>query len=133
MNLKAKLNRNFIQSRKDRDTLKTNLLSTFKGQVESEKLGKNNKYDNDEKLIEAVAKSMIKSLKQVNTEDATKEIEILSEYVAQTLSEAEIEAELRNLPMDDQPNIGMKMRLAMTHLKGKAEGSLVKKVVTEKF
>lgn len=85
-----------------------------------------------------------KEIKQLNqTKDALKgkentylyivtdtKISILSEYLPKMMTKEEVEeAVARILSEGDYPNFGVKMKLCMSELKGKADNKVIKEVV----
>ena len=63
------------------------------------------------------------------------EIEIAAKYMPPQLSEEEISNEVKAIlnKLDNKDNIGKVMGMVMSELKGKADGSLVKKIVEQEL
>lgn len=138
MELINKLNSEFLQARKDKNTTKINLLSTLKGQVDLEKSKPVNKGVDEDLIVQSAAKSMIKNLKEISaanpeSEESVYEILILQDYIPQTLSLEEIEAEVVTLDLKKLPNFGARMGKAVKHFKGRADGNDVKSVIVKLY
>lgn len=118
------------QARLARNQEASNALGTLRGEVET--ILKNGDSDPDA-TTEAAAKKMVKGLETVGGEQSQREIEILEPYLPQTLTEDQIKAELDTLDLGSKPNVGAKMGAAMKHLKGRADGNDVKKVVLKHY
>lgn len=110
-----KLNADLLLARKNKDILAKNLLSTFKGEYESQiKTGA----DEGDATIESIAKKLTKSAEQVGTDEAKAEIEILKGFLPQMLSESEtrdlvLKVMVDNGPLVDKRNVGALMGMVM--------------------
>ena len=130
MNKLFKLRKDHLEARKEGNSLKALLLSTLLGEVD--KALKNGDTDGDES-VEQAAKSMTKSVEETRGEGYKQEIEYLKPYVPQTMSKDEIKSELDKLGLESMANFGQKMGVAMSTLKGKADGKDVKAVLQANY
>jgi len=130
MNKLFKLRKDHLEARKEGNSLKALLLGTLLGEVETG--FKNGNKDGDES-VEQAAKSMSKSVEETKGEGYKQEIEYLKPYVPQTMSKDEIKAELDKLGLESMTNFGQKMGVAMSTLKGKADGNDVKAVLQANY
>ena len=95
----------------------------------------------DEEIIEVISseikkrKEAILEFKKGKREDLvekeTEELEILKSYLPQQISEEEIQKLAKEIIEKVGPNFGAVMREMMQKVRGRAEGSLVSKIVKE--
>jgi uncharacterized protein YqeY len=129
-----KLNTDLLTARKEKNTLAKNLLSTFKGEYESQI--KTGAKEGDE-TIEAIAKKMTKSAEQVGTDEAKQEIEILKSYLPQMLSEDETRSLVLRVLVENEAlvsanNIGALMGMVMK-TGAKVDPKSVKGIIAEEI
>jgi len=141
--LKEKISEDLKQAMKERNEIKTRVLRLLNSAIknfEVEKMG----IATDDEVEKIILKEMkkrqesIQAYKNANREDLAaeeeEELEILKEYAPKMLSEKEIREivkktidEINATPKD----FGKVMKEVMAKVKGKADGSLVSKVVKE--
>lgn len=120
------------------------LLTAFTNELVADKKKPDEKLS-DEKALEVInreAKKRKDSIEQFEkggrsdlADDEKKELEILSVYLPKQMSEEEVkkvvQAKKEELGTQDKSQMGMLMGAVMKELKGRADGSLVKKAVEE--
>ena len=129
---------------KDKDRLST--LRLLKGAMQLEEINKKREL-NDEEVISLIAKQIktrresILEFEKANREDlkekTQKEIDILTDYMPEQLSEEEIIKEI-DIAFDEVKPTSMKdmrnlMAILNPKLKGKADMSFVSKIIKEKL
>lgn len=141
--LKEKIFEDLKQAMKERNEIKTRVLRLLSSAIKNFEVEKMSPAT-DEEIGKLILKEMKKrqesilAYKNANREDLAleeeKELEILKEYAPKMLSEEEIREivkktidELNATPKD----FGKVMKEVMSKLKGRADGSLVSKVVKE--
>ncbi|MDN5324464.1 MAG: uncharacterized protein PWP02_174 [Thermosipho sp. (in: thermotogales)] len=141
--LKEKIFEDLKQAMKERNEIKTRVLRLLSSAIKNFEVEKMSSAT-DEEIGKLILKEMKKrqesilAYKNANREDLAleeeKELEILKEYAPKMLSEEEIREivkktidELNATPKD----FGKVMKEVMSKLKGRADGSLVSKVVKE--
>jgi hypothetical protein len=141
--LKEKIFEDLKKSMKERNEIKTRVLRLLNSAIknfEVEKMDKATDEDIEKIILKEMKKRQesIEAYKNANREDLAleeeKELEILKEYAPKMLSEEEIREiikktieEINATPKD----FGKVMKEVMAKLKGKADGSMVSKVVKE--
>ena len=121
------LNKRLIEARKTRNNLEKNLLLTFKGEYENSV--KNGKSDGDE-LIESIAKKMIKNAETIGNEDSKKEIEVLSIFMPEMMSEEMITQMVAHIIASSPGlNMGSYMGMVMKSNKNNIDAKIVSKVI----
>lgn len=143
-NLEEKINEDFKNSLKEKDEQKLTLLRMVKSALKNEEIQKKEKLSDEE--IETVIKREIKKRKEAielyqkgQREDLIQkekaEIEILTNYLPEQMSEEEIkdkvEKIIQEMGAEGKEDFGKVMGKVMTELKGRADGSLVSKIVNE--
>ncbi|MDK2886697.1 MAG: uncharacterized protein PWP54_1260 [Thermosipho sp. (in: thermotogales)] len=143
--LKEKIFEDLKQAMKERNEIKTRVLRLLSSAIKNFEVEKMSSAT-DEEIGKLILKEMKKrqesilAYKNANREDLAleeeKELEILKEYAPKMLSEEEIREivkktidELNATPKD----FGKVMKEVMSKLKGRADGSLVSKVVKEQL
>lgn len=143
--LKEKIFEDLKQAMKERNEIKTRVLRLLSSAIKNFEVEKMSPAT-DEEIGKLILKEMKKrqesilAYKNANREDLAleeeKELEILKEYAPKMLSEEEIREivkktidELNATPKD----FGKVMKEVMSKLKGRADGSLVSKVVKEQL
>jgi len=113
MGLKTKINEDYMNAMKNRDSLKKNILSVVKGEIQT--IEKNTSVDclSDEEIIKILNKTA-KSLKEVisinNDEESTQQLVIIESYLPKNLSKEEIENIVDELNSNGINNIGAIMK-----------------------
>jgi len=142
--LKQQIEQQIREALKSGDKLRLSALRLFWAAIQNEEIAKQREATDEDVVV--VAQRLIKQRKESieafqkgGREDlAAKEraeLEILNKFVPQRLSEEEIkkivEEVRKDLPEADKNNFGKVMGAAMSRIKGRAEGSLVSKMVKE--
>lgn len=130
------LNQCFIQARKDKNEVAKALFSTFKGEYDT---ALKNKSPEGDGTIEKLAKKFTENAKIMNTADSFIEIELLKPFMPIMLSEdkiKEIIQEVATINPDKANNYklgnkGAFTGMVMKQIAGKAESSVVTKVIDE--
>lgn len=139
MILKERLNKDFIQARKEKDILRSNVLRLIKSHFDSFKIDNGREMDENEAInyLLKEQKQTTEALKFAQEADRADLIEenemklaIINEYLPKMMSEEEIRAHLIEKGI---PTMTMKdaMKVSMTELDGKAEKRIVSQVVKE--
>lgn len=125
--LENKLNDECLKARKEKDSLKANLLLTIKGQVQNAQKGPN--ASSIDEIINAAAKSILKGLETVTqTDDTKREKEIVEEYLPQFMKEWEVIDYVARMEFASS-NLGACIGQANKELAGKADGKIISLVV----
>lgn len=104
MDLKTKIYSDYIQSMKDRDILKKNLLSVVKGEIQN--LEKTITTDVSDSDVIKIATKISKSLKETLSSseigsdmynDSKREMDIIGDYLPKEMSKVEIESKINDL------------------------------------
>jgi uncharacterized protein YqeY len=146
MNLLEKIEVDLKNAMKAGDTVRAGTLKMLKSDIAYEK-GKTDKELTDELIIDIVSRSAkrrrdsIKEFQKGNRQDLvdkeTKELAIVEEYLPKQMSEEEIDKhiseKLASLGAVTQKDIGRVMGEIMKELKGKADGGVVKTILSKKI
>jgi len=131
---------------KEQDKFKLSVLRMLKSALQLEKISK--KHDLSDEEVIAVIKKQVKMRKDSvveyekynkteEVENLNKEIEILSTYLPEELSEEEINKVLDEIFDELKPesikDMGKVMKEATTRFAGRADGSLVSNLVKERL
>ena len=142
-----KINADIVSAMKEHDTLKLSTLRLLKGAVDLERINKRVDKLNDDDIIAIIAKQ-IKTRKESIAEfekgnrtdliDQTKkEIEILSSYMPELLSEEEvtkiIDEAIVKVNASTIKDMGLVMKEVSAKLKGRADMSLVSSIIKNKL
>lgn len=145
MTLKEQIQSDLLESMKQKNDIKTGALRMLKASIlKFEVSGKEKIESSDEDILVLISKEIkqrkdsAEQFKAGNriemAEKEEKEIEILQEYLPKQASDDEIKLIVSKIIKDsgeiDKPNIGKIMGLAMSQLKGKADGNRVKNIVS---
>ncbi|MGP6139539.1 MULTISPECIES: GatB/YqeY domain-containing protein [unclassified Jeotgalibaca] len=139
MTIKEQVSKDFIQARKDRDTLKTNVLRIIKSHFDAFKIDEGRDMDEKEQINyllkeQKQTEEAITFAKEANRDDLVEEnqakLAIISSYLPQMMTEEEVRTFLTEKGV---PDMAMKdaMKLAMGELDGKAEKKMVSQIVKE--
>ncbi|OGD67808.1 aspartyl-tRNA amidotransferase [Candidatus Berkelbacteria bacterium RIFCSPHIGHO2_12_FULL_36_9] len=146
MNLKEKIDSDLVDAIKNKDELKSSVLRMVKASIKNKEIALGKELD-DLGGMEIIAKEIkqrkdsIEQFKVGNRSDLAekeeKEITIISGYLPKQLSEEEVrkiivEAIFKTNASSTQ-DMGKVMGMVMPQLKGKADGTLVSKIVKEKL
>jgi uncharacterized protein YqeY len=146
MNLLEKIDVDLKNAMKAGDTVRAGTLKMLKSDIAYEK-GKTGKELNDEMIVEVLSRSAkrrrdsIKEFQKGNRQDLvdkeTLELAIVEEYLPRQMNEEEIDKhiseKLASLGTVTQKDIGRVMGEIMKELKGKADGSVVKTILSKKI
>lgn len=145
--LLEKINKDYIEAKKSRDTLRESVLNLLKSNIkykEIESKGKGKTLE-DGDIIDLIKQEIKKRRESIElykqagrqelVEKESEELKILQEYLPEQLSEEEIRAILEKIISEvgasSTKDFGKVMKEAMKELKGKAEGELIRKVAEE--
>jgi uncharacterized protein len=145
MNLLEKIEQELKNAIKAGDTVRIETLKMLKSDFSYEK-GKTGKDLTDEFVLEIVSRSAkrrresIKEFQKGGRQDLvdneTKQLAVVEEFLPQQMSEEKIEAHITNklaaLGTVTQKEIGRVMGEIMKELKGKADGGIVKTILSKK-
>lgn len=144
--MREKILKDIIEAMKSKDKDRLSTLRLLKGAMQLEEINKKRELK-DEEVISLIAKQIktrresILEFEKANREDlkekTQKEIDILTEYMPEQLSEEEVIKEI-DIAFDEVKPTSMKdMKNLMTilnpKLKGKADMSFVSKIIKEKL
>lgn len=146
MNLLEKIESDLKKAMKASDTIRAETLKMLKSDLAYEK-AKTGKELTEEQMLEVVNRSAkrrrdsIKEFQKGNRQDLvdneTKELSIVEEYLPKQMSEAEIDKHITDkiaaLGSVSPKDIGRIMGEIMKELKGKADGSVVKSILSKKI
>lgn len=113
MNIKQKINADYLAAFKEKNTELKSLLGTLKGEIQT--LEKNNKIENlsDEdtlKILNKFAKNLRENIKLVNDEKSKSELIIIESYLPKNLSNEEIQEKINQLINLGITNMGAIMK-----------------------
>ncbi|MFC1669424.1 GatB/YqeY domain-containing protein [Spirochaetota bacterium] len=146
MNLMEKIESHLSKAIKSRDILRAETLKMLKSDITYEKAKKEEDLTDDQ-ILEIVSragkrrKESIKEFQRGNRNDLAEkeaaELKIIEEYLPEQMGEDEIE-KIITRTMDElgevtQKDFGKIMGAAMKELKGKADGSIVKRILNKKL
>jgi uncharacterized protein YqeY len=146
MNLLEKIESDLTAAIRSGDKTRAQTLKMLKSDMSYEK-GKTGKDLSDDQMLEIVTRSAkrrresIKEFQKGGRQDLvdaeTQELAIVEEYLPKQMSVEEIEAfisdKLRSLGEITQKEFGRVMGEVMKELKGKADGALVKSILSKKL
>ena len=144
--MREKILKDIIEAMKNKDKDRLSTLRLLKGAMQLEEINKKREL-NDEEVISLIAKQIktrresIVEFKKGNRNDLVeqteKEIDILNEYMPEQLSEEEIEKVILDAFDEVKPqsssDMGKIMKYVTPKLTGKADMSLVSKIVKNKI
>ncbi|MCX7795794.1 MAG: GatB/YqeY domain-containing protein [bacterium] len=142
--LLEKINKDYIEAKKSRDTLRESVLNLLKSNIKYKEIEAKSKgktlEDND--IIDLIKQEIKKRKESIElykqggrqelVEKESAELEILQEYLPEQLSEEEIKTTLEriigNVGAVSIKDFGKVMKEAMKDLKGKADGEVIRKI-----
>ena len=144
--MRDKILKDIIESMKNKDKDKLSTLRLLKGAMQLEEINKKREL-NDDEVIGLIAKQIktrresIEEFKKANRDDliskTQKEIDILSEYMPEQLSEEEVIKEIDAAFNEVNPTSMKDMKSLMAilnpKLKGKADMGFVSRIIKEKL
>ena len=125
-NLKDKISEDFMKAFKAKNMDKKNFLGVVKGEIQ---LQEGRGIDSTDENVLKVLKKIEKSLKQTNTEEATKELSYIEKYLPSQMSEGKIKEIILEYTNSGMVNIGQIMGKFNKEHKGKAGNKLVSEIV----
>ena len=113
MTLKEKINKDYIEAFKAKNTVKKNLLSVIKGEIQT--IEKNSMVENlsDEEVIKILnkfAKNCKENIRLANDEKSKVELVVIESYLPKQLSSEEIQSKIESLVASGVKNIGQIMK-----------------------
>jgi uncharacterized protein YqeY len=146
MSVMERLNQDMKQAMKDKATIKLSVIRMVKAALKNEEINKGRTLSEDEELtiltreLKQRRESLHEFEKAGRTDLADKtreEIDVLSAYLPEQLSEDEIRQIVREAigatGAASKKEMGKVMGAIMPKVKGKADGSLVQKIVSEEL
>jgi uncharacterized protein YqeY len=144
MSLLKRIDEDLIKALKARDELKVTLLRGLKSDIKYKKIDKGDELDDDETIavLSSAAKKRREAITQFqagNRQDLvdkeTAELNLITEYLPEQLGEDKIKNLINQIieetGADSPAKIGLVMKNLMPHVKGKADGRMVKDLVTQ--
>jgi len=128
MTLSEQINAEFMTAFKNKEMEKKNFLGVVKGEIQNEE-GRGVKITDE--VVISILKKMEKSLKQTNTEESLKEFEYIKPYLPSLMDELTIRSIIHTFKKDGIDDVGRMMGEFNKLYKGKADNSLVSKIVKE--
>lgn len=125
MDLKEQINKDYMTAFKEGNRETKTLLGVIKGEIQNEESRKGGTSPID------VVLRMEKSLKQINTPEALRELEILKKYLPAPLTEGEIVEIIQNYKDSGMSSLGQMMGEFNKNYKGRANGAIVSKVINQ--
>lgn len=147
MSLREKIPQDLKDALRSKKALELTVLRMLQSSIRNKEIEKNKKELSDEEVIEVVGSEIKKrkeasaEFEKVNRHDAADkekaEIEILMRYMPSQLTEDEIRAEVKKAitgaDAKSTKDLGKVMKIIIPAVKGKADGSVVSKIVKEEL
>lgn len=124
--MKDRINKDYLEAFKAKNTFKKNFLGLIKGEIETEEKRANLNVD-----VDAILKKMEKSLKATNDDEAQKQLVILQEYLPEMMDEITIRAVIYSYTKEGLKTIPELMGRFNKEHKGKADNKLVMEIIKE--
>ena len=145
MGLKDQIPEDLKNALRNKNTLELSVLRMLQSALKNREIDNKKETLSDEDVIGVVGaeikkrREAVKEFEKVNRADAADqekaEIEILMKYMPQQMNEDEIRAvvtsAIEETNADSMKDIGNVMKVLMPRVKGKADGSVVNKIVRE--
>ncbi len=142
MSLKEKLTEDFKTSMRNKDTIRKNTITMVRAAIKQREVDERIQLE-DEEIIDIISKQLkekknaIEDFKKGERQDLVeltqKEIDILLEYLPKQLTEEEIEKivieTIDEVGAKTMKDMGLVMKSVMPKVKGRADGSMVSKIV----
>lgn len=128
MSLREQINVEFMTAFKNKEMEKKNFLGVLKGEIQNEEGRGVNVTD---EVVISILKKMEKSLTQTNTDESLKELEYIKPYLPTLMDETLIRSIINSYKNTGMNNVGQMMGTFNKEYKGKADNSLVSKIVKE--
>lgn len=109
MTLKEKINKDYLEAFKQKETLKKNLLSVIKGEIQTvEKNTGSNTLSDEEvtKILNKTVKSLKETITLSNDEKSIAELSIIENYLPKQMTEQEITEKVQSLIDSGAKNMG---------------------------
>jgi uncharacterized protein YqeY len=146
MGLLQTLQNEMKQALKEKDTLKLSVIRMLISEIKKVQIDQKKELS-DEEIIQVIQKyakqrkEAIKQYKEAGREDLAQkeeeELKIVSKFLPEQLSEEEItkivEQVIKDTGASSIKDMGKVMKLVMEKVKGRADGSVVSKIVKEKL
>ena len=129
MLLKERINADYIEAFKNKQTEKKNFLGVVKGEIQNEEfrsLG-----IGDDATVIGILKKIEKSLKQTNTTESLTELEYIKPYLPELMNEGQIRTIIQGFVDSGIKDTGRLMGSFNRDYKGKADNAIVSKIVKE--
>jgi uncharacterized protein YqeY len=147
MSLREKIPQDLKDALRSKKTLELTVLRMLQSSIRNKEIEKQKKELTDEEVIEVVAGEIKKrkeaavEFEKVNRQEAAQrekaEVEILMQYMPRQMSEDEIRAEVMKAVTESGASgikdLGKVMKVIIPAVKGKADGSVVNKIVREEL
>lgn len=128
MNLKERINADFMTAFKSKEMEKKNFLGVVKGEIQTEE-GRSGQANDD--VVLGILKKIEKSLVQTNTKESLEELEYIKPYLPTLMDDILIRSIIESYKNTGVNNVGQMMGTFNKEYKGKADNSLVSKIVKE--
>ncbi|UFJ43156.1 GatB/YqeY domain-containing protein [Brevibacillus humidisoli] len=146
MSLMERLNQDMKQAMRDKNTLKLSVIRMVKAAVKNEEIQKGDQLSDDDVLTILTRelkqrRDSLQEFEKAGREDLAskirEEIDVLTSYLPEQLSETEIRQLVREtiaaVGATSKKEMGKVMGAIMPKLKGRADGTLVQKVVADEL
>ncbi|KAA0258084.1 GatB/YqeY domain-containing protein [Deferribacter autotrophicus] len=146
MSLKNQILDDMKKFMREKNEIALGAIRMLRAEIKNAEIDKKKELDDDEviQVVQSAIKKRKDAVEQYEkagradlAEKEKKEIEILSKYLPEQLSEEElkkiIEEEIGKLESKDKKYFGQVMKGVMSKVKGRADGKLVNKLVNEAF
>jgi hypothetical protein len=130
MELKERINADFMTAFKNKEMEKKNFLGVVKGEIQTEE-GRTGKATDD--VVLGILKKMEKSLTQTNTPESLKELEYIKPYLPELMSREEIVSLIKEMAENGYDNVSKIMKQFNTIHLGKADNRIVSEVAKKLF
>ncbi len=141
------ITKDIVDAMKSKDTLKLQTLRMLKAAIDLERINKKVEKVEDDDIVSIISKQIktrkesiaefLKGNRQDLVDKTNAEIEILSKYMPEMLSEDEIttivEEIIKEVSATSIKDMGRVMKEASSKLKGKADMSIVSKIIKDKL
>lgn len=131
MNLKERINADFMTAFKNKEMEKKNFLGVVKGEIQNEEGRTGASYEASDEVVLGILRKMEKSLTQTNTPESLKELEYIKPYLPQMMSESLIREKVSTYISSGLTNIGQIMGEFNKHYKGLADNKIVSNIAKE--
>lgn len=138
------LQKEMIAAMKAHDKIRKETISSMIGNIKKAAIDENCRNDITEELVNRVLLKEKKTMQEMidtcpadrveTLNEYNKKMSIINEFVPQMMSEEEVRQEVSQIISEaniQQTNKGAIMKVVMPRLKGKADGKVINKVVTE--